>query len=443
MKRVLVLAYLFPPIANSGTQRPLKFVKYLAENGWEPIVVTAAQFHGQPVDHKLIDEIPKNVRVHRVPMLNERVADMIAAALGGTALGKRAGEAVRWRMQARRCTPDLYASWIPTALRAAKNIFRETGFDAVFATGYPWSTLQLGREVARATGRPLIVDFRDLWAGDTWPSDQRMAHELELAAERAVVESAAVVVCTSDKMCRLMANTHPSVDEAKFVAIHNGYDADNFADVVPAPMTNKFRIVYTGVWKDVYNPGALYNSIDWIRRSAPEALEHVEVIAAGFRPREARMRGLSRYINEVGILPHREALSLMRSAHLLYLTHEDQDRQWAVPGKLYEYLASGRPVIANTIPDGEAARIIARVGGGKVVSPADPGELYHALLDACRSKSMRVPPVDPDALASFERRALTAKLAAVLSAASNRAETQVPASRMPFSTAAMPPMHPR
>ena len=133
----------------------------------------------------------------------------------------------------------------------------------------------------------------------------------------------------------------------------------------------------------------------------------------------------------------------MRSANLLYLSHEDPDRQWAVPGKLYEYLASGRPVIANTIADGETARIIGRIGGGKVVSPADPGGLYHALLDACRSKVVTVPPLDADALASFERRSLTAKLAAVLSAASNRAETQVPAAPMPFSTAAVPPLHPR
>jgi len=443
MKRVLFLAYLFPPIANSGTQRPLKFVKYLADNGWEPIVLTAAHFHGQPIDPSLLDEIPKGIRVERVPMLNEQLGDLISATLGDTALGARLGDAVRWRVQARRRSPDLYASWLPTALRASKKIFRDTGFDAVFATGYPWTSLLLGREVAHATGTPFIADFRDLWAADPWPSDQRLPHEEELAAERSVVESAAVVVCTSEKMCRLMANAHPSVDESKFVAIHNGYDAGNFAGPAAPLPGEKFRIVYTGVWKDVYNPGALYKSIDWIRRSAPDALNDVEVIAAGFHPGEARMRGLARHIKEVGILPHRDALALMQSAGLLYLSHEDRDRQWAVPGKLYEYLASGRPVIANTLADGETARIIGRVGGARVVSPDDPGELYHALLDACRSKSVRVPPRDDNALASFERRALTAKLATVLSAASNRAATSAPAAPMPFATSALPPLHPR
>src|SRR5688572_27654748 len=114
MKRVLFLAYLFPPIANSGTHRPLKFVKYLAENGWEPIVVTAAQFHGQPIDDALIDEIPKGVSVHRVPMLNEQIGNLVTTALGRSRWGARVGDAIRWRLQARRRSPDLYASWLPT-----------------------------------------------------------------------------------------------------------------------------------------------------------------------------------------------------------------------------------------------------------------------------------------------------------------------------------------
>lgn len=443
MKRVLFIAYLFPPIANSGTQRSLKFVKYLSDNGWEPIVVTAAQFHDQPIDAHTLDEIPANVRIVRVPMLNEKIGNFITTALGGTALGARLGNGVRWRMQERHRSPDIYASWLTTAVAAGKKIHREIGFDAVFATGFPWTSLLVGRDIAKATGKPFIADFRDLWAGDTWETDQRLPHEVELANERSVVESADVVIGTTDHVSRLLSNAHPSVDESKFISIHNGYDAENFA--VPAAPTSggKFRIVYTGVWKDLYNPGALYNSIDWIRRSAPEALENVEVITAGFRPREARMRGLSRYITEVGILPHPEAVALMRSADLLYLSHEDPGRQWAVPGKLYEYFASGRPILANTLPDGETAHIIDRVGGAKVASAADPGELYHALLDACRTKVVRVPPRDPDALASFERRALTAKLARVLNAASNRARTQVPAAPIPFGTAAVPPLHPR
>src|SRR5262245_19181969 len=77
MKRVLFIAYLFPPIANSGTQRSLKFVKYLSHHGWDPIVLTAAHFDGHQIDERLLDEIPAGLRVERVPMLNERIGNLI------------------------------------------------------------------------------------------------------------------------------------------------------------------------------------------------------------------------------------------------------------------------------------------------------------------------------------------------------------------------------
>ena len=445
MKRVLFLAYLFPPISNSGTQRSLKFVKYLAERGWEPIVLTASSFDGHVTDDRLLDEIPRGVRVVRVPMQHDRMADRITTALGGGSFARRAGDAVRWRMQEKNRVPDLYAGWHTPAVNAAKKIFRDVGFDAVFATGFPWSALLAGRAISQDTGRPLVADFRDLWVGDTWNRDERPSHDVELALERAVVESASAVVCTSDSMCLLMSNAHPSVDRSRFVAIHNGFDADNFAAAASvAPAAGRpFRIVYTGVWKDVYNPGAIYNTIDWIRRSEPDALAGVELVAAGFKPGEARMRGLARYITEVGPVPHQQAISLMQNADLLYFSHDDPDRQWAVPGKLYEYLASGRPVMALTHAHGEAARILKRVGGGRVVLPDDPGNLYYALLDVCRKKSVDVPPRDVDELGLLERRALTAKLADVLNEVSSRSTVQAAASPVTLPAGVMPRLRPR
>jgi hypothetical protein len=135
MKRVLCLAYLFPPIANSGTQRPLKFVKYLSRFGWEPTVMTAANFEGQRVDEGLLAEIPPGLRVVRVPMLNERIAGAITSAGLGTRLAKRIASGVSWRLQAHFRSPDLYALWRPTARRAGLQLFRDYDFDAIMPPG--------------------------------------------------------------------------------------------------------------------------------------------------------------------------------------------------------------------------------------------------------------------------------------------------------------------
>jgi hypothetical protein len=166
MKRVLFLAYLFPPIANSGTQRPLKFVKYLSQYGWQPTVVTAAHAGGHRVDTGMLADIPPDVDVVRVPMVNEWARDAIQRVAGGTALGRRFAESINWRMRAHFRRPDLYALWRPMARRAGLRVLRESRHDAIFATGFPWTTLLVGLDLSRATGLPLIADFRDPWVGE-------------------------------------------------------------------------------------------------------------------------------------------------------------------------------------------------------------------------------------------------------------------------------------
>jgi glycosyltransferase involved in cell wall biosynthesis len=423
MERVLFLAYLFPPIANSGTQRPLKFAKYLSAYGWEPVVLTAASFDGLPTDHGLLADMGEAVRVIRVPMLNEQIAATVTALAGGGAIGRRLGGAISWRLRNRRRSPDLYALWKPSVRRAAMHLFNRERFDAIYATGFPWTSLVAGAELAKLTRRPLVADFRDLWAGETLFPDDRQSHDAELAMERAVLDDATSVVTASASIARQLAASHPDVDERKFVAIHNGFDRSDLSAEVPA-RSGRFRIVYTGVWKEGYNPSALYDTIDWVRRSRAGLLDGIEVVAAGFAPGEARRRGLSAVIDERGVVPHDTAVGLMQSADLLFLSHVDPDRQWAVPGKLYEYLASGSPVLAVTHPGRETAQIIESVGGGVVVPPDDPGALFEVLGEACRRRQLVVPRRHEAALAAFERRHLTARLAAVLDDAASR--VQVP-----------------
>ncbi len=120
-QRVLFIAYLFPPIANSGTQRPLKFARYLPANGWTPIVLTAANTAEHPTDPGLLADVPSTAPVIRVPMLNDQIG-RIAAGLGlGTAAGDRLAGGLSWRLREHFQRPDMFALWRPTARRAAIN----------------------------------------------------------------------------------------------------------------------------------------------------------------------------------------------------------------------------------------------------------------------------------------------------------------------------------
>lgn len=421
MKRVLFIAYLFPPIANSGTQRPLKFTKYLAQHGWEPTVLTAARFDDQRVDEGLLAEMPRGLRVVRVPMVNEAIDGAITSLGCHTRLACRLGGAIRWRMQARFRMPDLYALWRPTATRAALRLHRARPFDAIYATGFPWTSLLVGRDAARATGLPLVADFRDPWSSEDLFRDGRPPRDRERALERSVIEQAAAIISVSDTLTRQLTALYPDVNELKFHTIANGFDPADLEGPSAAAPREKFRIAFAGVWKAGYNPSPLYDVIEWIARSHPALLEGVEVVAAGFEPGEAARRHLNKWIKEVGVLPHREAVALMHSADVLFMTNGDGVRQQlAVPGKLYEYLATGRPVIALTDPDGDAGRLLRLVGGGVAVPTDDPGALLEAITAVCRDRALQAPPRNLDALSAYSRPNLAGRLASLLDAATSR-----------------------
>lgn len=418
MKRVLFMAYLFPPIANSGTQRPVKFVKYLSQYGWQPTVVTAAYPGGHRVDHGMLADIPAGVRVVRVPMINEWVRDTIGRVTGGTHLGARVAEAVNWRLREQFRKPDLYALWRPAARRAALRLMRQERFDAIYATGFPWTTLLTAVDVSKATGCPLVADFRDPWVGEDLFRSERPPVDEERPLERLVVEHAASVTTVAPTMTKRLIAAYPELDPSKFHTIFNGFDPTDLE--TPAPSTHgKFRIAFAGVWKEGYNPSPIYDVVEWLRRSNPEVLNGVEVVAAGFEPGEAARRGLTDHIKEVGVLSHQDAVALMHSADVLFLTNGDGARQQlGLPGKMYEYLATGRPVLALTHPDGDAGRVIQQVGGGVAVPQDDPGLLLEVIRKACRDRALQTPPLNREALAMFERPHLARQLAFLLEAVS-------------------------
>ncbi len=140
----------------------------------------------------------------------------------------------------------MYALWRPTARQVALRVFKDLGFDAVWATGFPWTSLLVGRDVARLTGRPFVADFRDPWTGDdvfgTALSPAR--RHRQLALERSVVRHASAVVSVSDAMTEQMRTIHADVQASRFITIHNGYDPADLTGCDPAPRSDKkFRVV--------------------------------------------------------------------------------------------------------------------------------------------------------------------------------------------------------
>jgi glycosyltransferase involved in cell wall biosynthesis len=414
MRRVLFLAYLFPPIANSGTRRSLSFVNNLPDCGWQPLVVSLEPDRHSSVEPEMLAEVRPGTRVERVPLLSRLRARRWAGWLPG-ALGERVVEGLNWRLHARANLPDKAAGWLKPAVERAVQLHEREGFDAIYASGWPWTAFLAAREISRRTGKPYVLDYRDQWtpSGDmAWeqvtPEQLRDNPALERLAAR---DAAAVITVTR----ALVKSVGRDCGRDDLHLITNGFEPADFAGDVEAPADGLLRIVYTGVWRPGYGLQDLYAAIALLKAQGCAELARLRVQAAGFPPGPAVEAGVTEWVSELGPVPHGQAVTLMKQADLLYLPVPSGYYAIAsLPGKLFEYLACGRTILAVVPEASEVAQVLNDTGGGLRVEPGDVAGLAQVLQAWLRGEG-RVEPAQ--GIGNYSRAATTRRLAQILDAA--------------------------
>ena len=159
--RVLFISYAFPPVGGAGVQRVTKFIKYLADTGWDASVLTVANPSVPVMDHSLIAELPPQTHIVRARTFEPSYAAKHAISSGHAALTR--GKAMLRKLAAGVLQPDPQVLWMPAAWRAATHLLRRTQHDAIIASGPPFSSFLLGAALSRRSGLPLILDYRDEW----------------------------------------------------------------------------------------------------------------------------------------------------------------------------------------------------------------------------------------------------------------------------------------
>jgi len=419
MKKVLFIAYLYPPIANSGTRRSLEFVNYLPDYGWKPIVLTVANPAPEDCEPSLLDEVRSGTRIERVPLWSDVAAEKVAKVFGAFVDCTRVAGGLKWRIQRLLQVPDGCAAWWPTAIRRAEEIYRREGFDAIYASGWPWTSFLIAAEVSRRTGRPYVIDYRDLWkpSGDVeWDKRTLLQRWLRPRLEKNVLRMASAVVSTTPSFVQMLEK---SVVKGKVVCITNGFDPDDFANTPtldPSDRDHFVRIVYTGVWRPGYGPEDLYLAVRQLRNINSECLRRLKVTVAGFPPGRAREYGIEDIVEELGPVPHDHAVDLMMSSSALYLpVSKGLYEKASLPGKLFEYIGSSRPILASVSPDSEVAAVLASVGGALSIEPGDVQKLADSLESMCNGDGIDLFSARlPHAVAQYTRSGLSKKLAALL-----------------------------
>jgi len=435
-RRVLLIAYSFPPVGGAGVQRPVKWVKYLERAGWSVTVLTVANPSVPVLDASLLAEIPEQTRVVRAATWEPGYA--VKQSLGAaTSSRKRWWTApLRWgksivKSLAKLCLqPDPQILWYPGAVAAGTQLLRHERFDAIVCTGPAYTSFLVGRTLKRRSGVPLVLDYRDEWDLSSQylehAQKDRWSRWVQERQQRAVLRAAdAVVATTQASVDRLGERLEALQSQAQRVCIYNGYDSEDFVDSMPTspPVTqnSKFRLVYTGTLWNLTDVSPVVTAIEQIAQTRPDLLKRLDFVCVGRKTAEQqqwleRLRQTPCTMTSLDYCPHDRVLAWLASADALCLLLSDvpgADR--VVPAKLFEYLAARKPLLA-IVPTGEAAHIATRFHPESCFSPRDVAGLARWLTARLAGSDADVAAVHAADIEEYSRERQTHRLVALLEA---------------------------
>jgi glycosyltransferase involved in cell wall biosynthesis len=376
MKLLLVTLY-FPPAGGGGVQRPLKFASHLPALGIETHVLA-------PDDPKWVHQdvdlpLPTQAWIHRARYLgprSRRLADELHGR-GGLDLALRRASSVGRRL----LLPDENVTWNATAIPKAISIVRREGIDVVLTTSPPGSVHLIGAAVQKATGVKWVADLRDSIVLHPHRSVEgagaRAKQKARAGVARLVARQADAIVAVSEAIAEETRALEP---RGRVVTIANGSDFDDFAGLAYA-RGDRFRLTHAGSFFGKRDPKP------FLRALAESRLEDVTVRFVGdFRPGDREFMetlGLGDRVEVIDYVPRRESLRLQRDSDALLLLIPDAGGRGrgVLSGKVFEYLAAERPVLAVVPPDGAAAKLVRETGAGLVAGPDDVPGIRDALLE--------------------------------------------------------------
>jgi glycosyltransferase involved in cell wall biosynthesis len=433
VRTVLVIAYYFPPAGGPGVQRVLKFVRYLRDFGWEPVVLTVDRGSYPELDPSLMSDVPDGVRVFRTPALDPlRIYGLLTGRGGGKVPVGSLGEArsvgdkiARW-IRANLFIPDARVGWYPFAVRMGERLIsgdRASGIgpiDAIVSSGPPHSVHLIARTLSRRTAIPWVADFRDPWVDINYAEElprSVLARWIDQAFESSVLRQASRVTTVSPSWARLLSDKPAGGQPVE--VIHNGFDEEDFPPGDAALDPGRFFLSHIGSLYASRNPVALWEALSKLD-SAGKIPALMFRVAGSIDPgieRSLDEWGLRKMAQVEGYISHEEAVRMMRSSHLQLLSIEHfPAERGMITGKLYEYLAAGRPVLALGPAGGDAAELLRATGGGTlfrrdaVSDIANEIERHYLAWAAGRPLGG----ASMEAIAPFSRKRQTERLAAVL-----------------------------
>jgi glycosyltransferase involved in cell wall biosynthesis len=420
MNKVLIVTYYWPPSGGAGVQRWLKFSKYLPEFGWEPIILTVdPEYAAYPVtDFSLNDDLPSSIRVYPTPAVNyfgiyrKNKSKIPTAGFANSIDNTLKGKIFRF-IRGNFFLPDPRKGWNKYAFNKACELIEKEGILNIITTSPPHSTQLIGLKIKKKyPALNWIADLRDPWT-DIYYYKQfyptLISKWIDKRFEKSVLKKADKIITVGVSLKKLFSSKIKGL-EYKTEVITNGYDEDDFTGITPI-IPAMFTVTYVGTLSDIYPIAGFLNAVQIFKDNGNEIiLRFIGTVSQNQKDLIQSKSGDS-ILEFIPYVDHTAAIQYMLNTSVLLLIIPDhQSNMSIITGKIFEYIASGKPIICLGPLDGDAAGIIGNTEYGKTFPYMDSKGISEYLIQLISGKSI----TQKDSNAFYSRRELTKKITPLL-----------------------------
>ncbi|NNL81646.1 MAG: glycosyltransferase family 4 protein [Flavobacteriaceae bacterium] len=424
MKKVLIITYYWPPAGGPGVQRWLKFVKYLPSFNIKPIVFVPENPTYPTVDESLIKEVSEEIEVIKLPIkepykmaskVSTGQSDSISKGIIPSEKKQSLIQKAMLFVRGNFFIPDARRAWVKPSVNYLSEYLVKNDISTVITTGPPHSLHLIGLELKIKSSIRWIADFRDPWTTIGYHNKLKLlpwARSKHKKLESAVLNQADQVIVTS----HITSNEFKAITDTPIEVITNGYDD---VSIDPVKLDKRFSVSHIGTLLTERNPDLLWEILSelTIEDNTFKSLLQINLIGSvGVEVLQVlEQYDLSRFLNLKGYVDHDSAVRYQRQSQVLLLLEIDsEETKCIIPGKLFEYMASGRPILALGPEGSDVQEIISKTNTGKYFNYSQKELIKETIMSYFHSFRKNELESHGIGIKPYHRKDLTKKLADII-----------------------------